>query len=127
MSNHVHLIASTREGFKLAGVIRDFKKYTSRMVIASIETNLQESRKDWMLWMFKRAGAKNSNNRVYQFWQQDNHPIELSMNEMIDQRLNYLHENPVKAGIVCFASNYKYGSALDYYEEREGLLKIEVL
>lgn len=47
---------------------------------------------------FKRAGAKNSNNKVYQFWQQDNHPIELSTNEMIDQRLDYLHENPVVSG-----------------------------
>lgn len=103
MSNHVHLIASAREGFELVNIIRDFKKYSSKMIIANIEANIRESRKDWMLWMFKRAGARNSNNKVYQFWQQDNHPIELSTNKMIEQRLNYLHENPVTAGLVTEA------------------------
>jgi REP element-mobilizing transposase RayT len=67
MSNHVHLIASAKEGFELAAIIRNFKKFTSRMVIESIESNAQESRKEWMIWMFKRAGAVNSNNKVYQF------------------------------------------------------------
>ena len=71
MSNHVHLRASAKAGFELAAIIRDFKKFTSRMVIESIESNAQESRKEWMIWMFKRAGAANSNNKVYQFWQQD--------------------------------------------------------
>jgi REP element-mobilizing transposase RayT len=127
MSNHVHLIASAKEGLELAAVIRDFKKFTSKMVIESIEVNAQESRKEWMVWMFKRAGAANSNNKVYQFWQQDNHPIELSTNEMVDQRVTYLRENPVRAGIVNFASHYKYSSAVDYFEERAGLLKIELL
>jgi REP element-mobilizing transposase RayT len=127
MSNHIHLIASAKEGFELAAVIRDFKKFTSRKVIDSIESNIHESRKEWMIWMFKRAGAGNNNNKVYQFWQQDNHPIELSTNEMMDQRLSYLHENPVRAGIVNFESHYKYSSAVDYYEEGVGLLKVELL
>jgi len=124
MSNHIHLIASAKEGFELVNIIRDLKKYTSKTIIANIESNMQESRKDWMIWMFKRAGAKNSNNKVYQFWQQDNHPIALSTNEMIDQRLNYLHENPVVSGLVTEAQYYKYSSAVDYYEERSGLVPI---
>ncbi len=70
------------------------------MIIAEIENNEQESRRSWTIWMFKRAGAKNSNNKIYQFWQQDNHPIELSTNEMLDSRLNYLHHNPVRVGLV---------------------------
>ena len=119
MTNHVHLIISAKEGFELAAIIRDLKKYTSRMIIASIEGNPKESRKEWMIWLFKGAGARNVNNKIFQFWQQDNHPIELSTNEMIDQRLNYLHENPVRAGIVCEAAHYKYSSAIDYYEERK--------
>ena len=127
MSNHVHLIATAREGFELVDIIRDLKKYTSKMIIAEIETNVRESRKNWMIWMFKRAGGKNSNNKVYQFWQQDNHPIELSTNIMIEQRLNYLHENPVAAGMVTEAQYYKYSSATDYYEEGNGLIPIELI
>ncbi|MHB8207474.1 transposase [Mucilaginibacter sp.] len=67
MSNHVHLIASAKEGFKLADIMRDMKKFTSQRIIAAITENAQESRKDWLIWMFKRAGARNKNNETYQF------------------------------------------------------------
>lgn len=127
MSNHVHLIASATPGYQLADIIRDMKKFTSRAIIAAIQDNIQESRKDWLLWMFKRAGERNSNNNTYQFWQQDNHPIELSSNEMMDQRLTYLHENPVKAGYVWESQHYKYSSAIDYYLEQPGLLPLQLL
>ncbi|WP_316734873.1 REP-associated tyrosine transposase [Pedobacter aquatilis] len=127
MSNHIHLIASAKDGFELVNIIRDMKKYTSKMIIASIETNIEESRKNWMLWMFKRAGEKNSNNKIYQFWQQDNHPVELSSNQMMEQKLNYLHENPVNAGLVAEAQHYKYSSATDYYEEKNGLIPLSLM
>jgi hypothetical protein len=55
--------------------------------------------------MFERAGKRNPNNLKYQFWQQNNHPIELSTNEMMEQKLNYIHENPVKEGIVTDPSH----------------------
>ena len=48
-------------------------------------------------------------------WQQDNHPVELSTNEMKDQRLSHLHENPVRAGYVREPQHYKYSSAIEYY------------
>ena len=127
MSNHVHLIASAKEGTEMAAIMRDHKKFTSRMIIAAIEANIQESRKDWILWMFKRAGTRNSNNEQYQFWQQDNHPVELSTNEMIEQRLDYLHLNPVNAGYVLEPQHYKYSSAIDYYTDEKGLLPVELL
>ena len=56
--------------------------------------------------MFDRAGKRNSNNEVYQFWQQNNHPIELVTIEMVEQRLHYLHENSVEAGFVAFGKYY---------------------
>src|SRR4051812_13875295 len=79
-----------------------------------LEASIQIGRKDWMLWMFKRAGEKNSNNKHFQFWQQDNHPVELYGYETLKQKLNYLHENPVRAGIVYETYHYKYSSAIDY-------------
>ena len=48
-----------------------------------------------MLWIFKRAGEKTSNNKNYQFWIQDNHPIELCDNVIANQKLDYIHNNPV--------------------------------
>ena len=78
-----------------------------------------------MIWMFKRAGLKNANNKLYQFWQQDNHPIELTTLQMMQQKMNYIHENPVRAGIVYEPQDYKYSSALTHFEDKEGLLPIE--
>jgi len=127
MSNHVHYIFSAKEGYELSNILRDFKKFTSEKVIKAIEQNPFESRKDWMLPLFKQAGKINSRNSNYQFWQQDNHPIELSSHEMMDQRLEYIHNNQVKAGIVEKAEDYLYSSAIDYFTGRKGLLEIEFL
>ena len=63
---------------------------------------------------FNRAGKRNANNEIYQFWQQNNHPIELANIEMLQQRLDYLHQNPVEAGLVAIPEHYLYSSAIDY-------------
>ena len=127
MSNHLHLIVSAKDEEKLADIIRDFKKYTSKQIIKAIENNQNESRREWLIWMFKRAGSRNENNKVYQFWIQDNHPIALFNKEIAGQKLEYLHQNPVRAGYVWSASDYKYSSSSDYSTEVEGLLSIEKL
>jgi len=126
MSSHVHLIISTEKG-NLSDIMRDLKRHTSKTILKTIEENLQESRREWMLWMFKRAGKHNINNEVYQFWQQNNHPIELSTNEMIDQRLDYLHNNPVEAGCVEYPPDYYYSSARNYYTDQKGLVPLLLL
>ena len=127
MSNHVHLIASATQGIALPDIIRDLKKFTSKQIEEAIRSNAFESRKEWMLWMFKRAGAKNSNNKNFQFWQQDNHPFELHGNDMLQQKLLYLHDNPVRAGLVTEPWHYKYSSATDYCPTTTGLLELELL
>jgi REP element-mobilizing transposase RayT len=89
MSNHVHLIISSKTEGKLADVIRDLKKYTSYKILREIKESTTESRKEWMLNLFGKAGRQNSNNTNYQFWRQDNHPIDLDGHgDMFEQRLN---------------------------------------
>jgi len=130
MSNHMHLIISSKEGFKQEDIVRDFKKHTSKRLLKLIEENNQESRKNWSRWLsgwiFKKAGERNSNNKNYQFWRQDYHPIELSTNTIMEQRLDYLHNNPVEAGIVEEPEHYLYSSARDY-AGMKGLLNIEYI
>ncbi|MET3540641.1 REP element-mobilizing transposase RayT [Pontibacter aydingkolensis] len=92
MTNHVHMICLAP---KLTDVIRDLKKYTSRFIIESIQSNSKESRKNWLLWMFRSAAEKSTRHGDFQFWQLGGHFVELSTNQMIDQRLEYLHQNPV--------------------------------
>lgn len=123
MPNHLHLIISSPNN-NLSGIIRDFKKFTSAKIIKAIEENNKESRRNWMLWIFKKAGENNERNNNYQSWQQDNHPIECSTEEILQTRMNYLHENPVRSGFVWKGEDYRYSSAVDYYTTGKGLLKI---
>ena len=124
MSNHLHLIISRKQGGNtLSEIIRDFKKYTSSQIIKWIEDDGKESRRNWMLWLFKEAGRRNSNNVHFQFWQQDSHPVELISNKFMDQKLNYIHHNPVVTGIVENPEEYLYSSARDYAGSK-GLLEL---
>jgi len=123
MTNHVHLIISTKQN-SISDFVRDIKKYTSKMTIATIQKNNRESRKEWMLSMFDYAGKTNNNNVNFQMWKQYYHPIELNTHRRLDIALNYLHNNPVKAGLVWEPWHYKYSSGIDYYTNEKGLLKI---
>jgi putative transposase len=125
MTSHVHLIIGTT-GNKIEDILRDFKSFTSRSLRNAIQEHPAESRREWMLWLMERAGKKNSNNNDYQFWQQDNHPIELWDNYMMDQELGYLHMNPVLSGFVDRPEAYLYSSARDYAGEK-GLLDIQLI
>jgi putative transposase len=127
MSNHVHLIASAN-GENISEILRDFKKYTSRQIVQSIANNKRESRKDWMLKIFRQQGSLNVRNKELQFWRQDNHPVELYSPKFILQRVNYVHNNPVRAGIVERAEDYLYSSAKDYKSgKKSGLLDVVFL
>jgi len=74
MSNHLHLIVSAKNE-NLSDILRDFKKFTSKQIIEAIINNKQESRRDWMLKIFKEEGTKSSRNTNYQFWRQNNQPL----------------------------------------------------
>ena len=126
MTNHVHLIISSISN-KLEHIVRDLKKFTSKQIIKAIQENNAESRKEWMLNIFSYTGKNNNNNKEFQFWKQDYHPIELDTPEKMKQRLDYLHENPVRGGLVWEPWHYKYSSAIDYYTNEHGLLKVEHL
>ena len=114
MTSHIHMIIGTH-GEKLENIMRDMKKHTSIALKAAIQEHPAESRREWMLWMMKRAGEKNSQNLHFQLWQQDNHPIELFDHKILHQKLDYMHYNPVLAGIVEKPEDYLYSRARDYY------------
>jgi REP element-mobilizing transposase RayT len=111
MSNHVHCILSSETG-SLSQTICDLKSFTSKKILSSIISE-PESRRNWLLERFQVAGAKNKRNNVYQFWTNDNHAVELTTNEMIEQRVNYIHYNPVKAMIVTKPKHYYFSSCCE--------------
>ncbi|PWU05210.1 MAG: transposase [Bacteroidetes bacterium] len=125
MTSHTHMIIGTH-GEPMQNIMRDFKKFTSNKLIQAIIENPQESRKEWLLNIMKDAGESNSNNKKYQLWQQDSHPIELYDNKITHQKLDYTHDNPVTAGFVSKPEDWLYSSARDYAGEK-GLIKIEII
>jgi len=78
-----------------------------------------------MLEIFKKADEANNRNSEYQFWRQDNQPKELYSPAFVFQKLNYIHNNPVEAGIVEKPEEYLYSSARDYKQTKKcGLLDV---
>jgi putative transposase len=132
MSNHIHLIVSAgvapglqvldndiKSQNNLSDIFRDFKKYTSKRIrecMNSLEVN--ESRREWMNERFEMAGA---------FWQEGIHPIVLESLDFTQQKLDYIHKNPVVAGYVWEPWEYRYSSARDYMTDQRGLLRVERL
>jgi Transposase and inactivated derivatives len=119
MTNHVHLIVRAKDGNVLESILRDFKKYTSKAIIKAINENPIESRKEWLLRGFDTSDG-------IRFWKEGNHPIELWSNEVIEEKMKYIHNNPVKAGFVFREQDFLYCSAADYAGER-GILEIDIL
>lgn len=127
MTNHLHLMASAKNA-DLSDILRDFKKYTSGQIIKTIENNPKESRKSWMLPIFREQGRKNARNGDNQFWRQDNQPKECFSAAFTVQKIDYIHHNPVDAGIVDKPEEYLYSSARDYhYSKRCGLLDVKFI
>lgn len=126
MPSHLHMIVGSEKGV-LPDIVRDFKAFTSRHIRKQMENHPGESKKEWMLWMMKRAGLKNERNKDWQFWQQHNHPIELNNYEIFVQRLNYTHNNPVASGFVEKPEDWLHSSAADYFGVRKGRVDLSFL
>jgi len=125
MPSHVHLVFRAKEN-NPGVLLKELKTFTSKKLQAAIADNIQESRKEWLLWMMERAGLKNSNIQNRQFWQQHNKPIELWSAAVIDQKINYIHNNPVEAGFVTDPEHWQYSSAIDYAGGK-GVLEIDLV
>jgi putative transposase len=125
MSNHLHLLASTSEGHRLSDFIRDYKKFTHSEMIKVIESDV-ESRRLWMLHQFRYYAGRTSRNEVYQIWTNDNHPEQCFTPEFTFCKLDYIHDNPVKEGIVQKPEDYIYSSASNYVCNK-GIIHVEIL
>ena len=133
MSNHLHLIVALdrtlsyeQEVLELSNVIRDFKKFTSKKIIDAINKNPEESRTEWMMNRFWFAGANDKKIKDFRFWQEGYYREDISSEEFLRQKINYIHMNPVRREIVSEPEHYKYSSAIDYAGGK-GILDVVVV
>ena len=113
MPSHLHLIAAAAEGLKLGPIMRDFKKFTAQNILKLINEE-NESRRDWMLQRFYYTGKFLSKITHYKFWQDGYHAIKLTSNDLMQQKLDYLHRNPVTDLTVAEPEHYVFSSASNY-------------
>ena len=111
MSNHVHLLAQSEQD-NLSGFVRDFKNYTSKKFLEVVLGD-KESRREWMKVVFAYHG-KLKNKQTYQIWTHESHAEHVFSQKFIEQKVNYIHQNPVRNGLVANAEDYLYSSARCY-------------
>lgn len=112
MASHIHAILWTEIEINLSDVIRDFKRFTSRKI-----SKLAEERNETeILSVFKKARGENRAQDIstYQVWQEGSHPEAIFTEKFAKQKLDYIHMNPVKAGLVKTADQWQYSSARAY-------------
>jgi REP element-mobilizing transposase RayT len=119
MDNHLHMVAN---GERLGATIKEFKSYTARGIIKLAA----EEGKNWLLNQFKFFKARHKQESRHQVWQEGFHPQLVSSEEMLGQKVEYIHDNPVKAGLVAQPEDWLYSSAKNYWGEA-GVMEIDVL
>ncbi|MFM8739046.1 MAG: REP-associated tyrosine transposase [Cytophagales bacterium] len=125
MPSHLHMIVSTAKE-PLPNIMRDFKKFTSKELIKTIE-RINESRKGWMLELFSEVADHLKRVSQYKVWQDGNHSEILYSAKFMEQKLGYLHNNPVADEIVDEPEEYRYSSARDYYSKKRGYLEVQLI
>ena len=125
MSNHIHLIITTKsDDGNISDIIRDFKKFTSKEITKAIQT-IPESRREWLLNAMSKEAGRIGRAAYYKLWKDDNHAITIDGKVIgIKERIHYIHDNPVRNGLVEKEWDYVYSSAKDY-QGKKGLVNIE--
>lgn len=106
MDNHFHLIWRIRQGNKRSDVQRDFLKYIAKQIIKNLQVIDDKN-------ILEKIEV-NLKDRKYQVWQRNSMSIELRSKEVFEQKLKYIHMNPVKANLCILEEDYTYSSAKYY-------------
>ena len=122
MTNHVHLIAQSKTG-QLSDTIRDMKKYTSRLILETLTTK-PESRREWLLHRFRWNAQQHERSFNYQVWTHENHAVSIFSEQFFRQKLEYIHQKPVRAGWVEREEDYVYSSAKALFTNSKGMVEL---
>lgn len=126
MSNHIHFIAGINGDNSISDILRDFKKYTSKQLVKAIQENQQESRKEWLIDRLSFRAANDRRITNFKLWQDGSYIETISTYNFYEQKLNYIHMNPVRQEITEQPEEYLYSSARDYIGQK-GLLDVIVM
>ncbi|HET6574974.1 MAG TPA: hypothetical protein VFG68_15315, partial [Fimbriiglobus sp.] len=116
MENHLHFIASSSD---LTAEVKNFKSFTARRIIDFLEQRADARLLERLGWFKLRHKSESR----YQLWQEGSHPQQITGDEMMLQKLEYMHNNPVRRGYVDVPEHWRYSSARNYLG-RPGLIEV---
>lgn len=119
LDNHIHLLA---EAPNLPRVIQALKSHTAAEIIALAE----RSNRDWLLNQFAYYRKKHKGGSRYQVWQEGYHPQRIQGEKMRAQKVRYIHNNPVRRGLVELPEHWRYSSARNYLLDDHSVLEIDM-
>jgi REP element-mobilizing transposase RayT len=119
MENHLHLIVSSPDLQKELG---DFKSFTARKILDS----LKERKSNSILEQLRFSKKTHKRGQTFQLWQEGSHPQLIVGWEMLRQKMDYLHANPVRRGYVEDPAHWRYSSYRNYLGEK-GILEVELI
>jgi REP element-mobilizing transposase RayT len=118
LENHMHCILQAPD---LSQQVHDFKAFTAKEILR----HLEEQHAERLLSLFKLFKKAHKTDAQYQFWEEGSHPQLVQNEEMMRQKLEYIHWNPVKRGYVDDPAHWRYSSARNY-DGMEGLIPISI-
>ncbi|MBA3828826.1 MAG: transposase [Taibaiella sp.] len=105
MNNHLHLIWHIREPHKPEYVQRDFLRYTAKMILKDLKENSTALLEPFIV---------NAKDRKYQIWERNALSTAIWNEDVLKQKLNYIHQNPIRKNLCVRIEDYKYSSG-EYY------------
>lgn len=123
MPNHFHLLTWLPQEKKAADFLRDFKSFTAKEILDILKAEMHE-----LLPAFRIAAErKNRRAPLYRIFQPDNYVFNIFSFDKLEQKLNYIHRNPVKAGLANEEKDWPYSSWHDYYGEGQRYVEVDLL
>jgi len=122
MLNHIHLIISIKEGLSISDFMRDFKRYTSKRIAGE----LSNENNKLFLYIFRKAAEKQNKGVRFKIWRDNFHPMEIISEKWFDQKIKYIHLNPVCKGFVLRPEDWKYSSARNWILDDNSLIKLDI-
>ncbi len=113
MPSHVHMIVRAANGTVLWMILRDLKKYTSKLIVKSLLQETTAERR-WPLEVFRGNCKHLKNHKEFKVWKEGYHAIDVSVQSVFYQKLDYIHRNPVKARLAARPEEFEFSSAKNY-------------
>ena len=122
MLNHLHMIVSYQENANLSNIMRDFKRHTSKKIAEQL---IQDNEK-LFLHIFEKTAKDEGQGVKCKIWQDEFHPEAIYSEKWFNEKMMYLHLNPVRKGFVIRPEDWKYSSARNWINDDHSIMTLDL-